>query len=490
MIHADEHVFERPIGVFRRKRSLDEVVGGSARGLSFRLRWAAPGSAEGDLTISLQGTQVWATAPQKLISSDWAEFLMGLSRAWLYLRLEETYPRGVVPEIPSRLETALLIKIINPEVTAAEFGSFRGHHNLSAWFKPHTGFSQMWMIREGNLMLLEGGNRVVRWAYSDVIRTLEHLGLMIAERLAAISTIGTKMAIESWQRREDATDAELEAISLGITRQRLASLNNAVPPRTRSEIFRGVDEVRAAARMLLASVDNNVILAVKELIRSHPHNITPELSKRSTQALKVLSEVSGDSPRNQGRHVAMRVREILEKSDQNRVDPERFLKNWNVDVLRFSTDPQIEAISFWGPSHGPAVLLNSAGRRNWQLSEAWYGMSGGARFTLAHEICHLLLDTEGSLPVAEVLGGSVPNALEERANAFAAEFLLPESAAGQAYKNHATVEEALNSLTKKYGVTKTLAAWQILKCFGEGSTVLVQDDFRLLGKITSKHRLG
>ena len=116
-------------------------------------------------------------------------------------------------------------------------------------------------------------------------------------------------------------------------------------------------------------------------------------------------------------------------------------------------------------------------------------MSGGARFTLAHELCHLLLDTKGSLPVAEVLGGSVPNAPEERANAFAAEFLLPESAAGLAYTTSANVQDALNSLTYKYGVTKTLAAWQILKRFGEGSPVLTPGDFWVLHQIASIRRV-
>jgi hypothetical protein len=36
-------------------------------------------------------------------------------------------------------------------------------------------------------------------------------------------------------------------------------------------------------------------------------------------------------------------------------------------------------------------------------------VNGAMRFTLAHELCHLLVDRKGSLPVAEVLGGATPN---------------------------------------------------------------------------------
>lgn len=489
MILSAEHVFERPIGAVRSARRTDEVVGGSTRGLSFRLRWSDPTNAQGDLTISLEENQAWTTAPQTLGPSAWAAFLAGLSSAWVYLRLEETYPRGVVPEMPSRTEAALLHRVISPEVAGEAFRLFRQHHDISAWFQPDAGFPQMWVIREGNLMLLEGGSRILHWAYGDVIRTLQHLGTAIAERLSAVGEASAEAALRSWQLREQAADDNLEAISLGISTERLSRLARIVPPRTRAQIFRGVDEVRAAARMLLSSVNDDVVQQVAELIRTQSRQHTPELSERSMEAAEVLAEVKDALPRAQGRHIAIWLRRLLGESEQNRVDPEKLLKSWDVRIVRFTTVSHIEAISFWGPSHGPAVLLNVGGRRSRLSQETRQGMSGGARFTLAHELCHLLLDTKGSLPVAEVLGGSVPNAPEERANAFAAEFLLPESAAGLAYTTSANVQDALNSLTYKYGVTKTLAAWQILKRFGEGSPVLTPGDFWVLHQIASIRRV-
>lgn len=47
------------------------------------------------------------------------------------------------------------------------------------------------------------------------------------------------------------------------------------------------------------------------------------------------------------------------------------------------------------------------------------------RFSLAHEICHLLLDREYGDELAIASGPWAPVAIEQRANAFAAAFLMP-----------------------------------------------------------------
>ena len=93
-----------------------------------------------------------------------------------------------------------------------------------------------------------------------------------------------------------------------------------------------------------------------------------------------------------------------------------------------------------------------------------------------------------SRSIAEVLGGSVPSAVEERANAFAAEFLLPEVAAGDVYRNTADVQEAFKRLAARFGVTYTLAAWQILKHFGEASPAVKPSDYPVLYKTAGRRR--
>jgi Zn-dependent peptidase ImmA (M78 family) len=47
------------------------------------------------------------------------------------------------------------------------------------------------------------------------------------------------------------------------------------------------------------------------------------------------------------------------------------------------------------------------------------------RFTLAHELCHLLIDRDAGKPLALASGPWAPRSVEQRANAFAAALLMP-----------------------------------------------------------------
>src|ERR1019366_3575730 len=57
--------------------------------------------------------------------------------------------------------------------------------------------------------------------------------------------------------------------------------------------------------------------------------------------------------------------------------------------------------------------------------------SPGARVTLAHELCHLLLDGRHALSAIEVLKARMPAGVEQRAKSFAGEFLLPSHVAAE-----------------------------------------------------------
>ncbi len=53
------------------------------------------------------------------------------------------------------------------------------------------------------------------------------------------------------------------------------------------------------------------------------------------------------------------------------------------------------------------------------------------RFSLAHEFCHLLVDRERATSLAIASGPWAPRDLEQRANAFAAAFLVPSPLVGE-----------------------------------------------------------
>ena len=172
----------------------------------------------------------------------------------------------------------------------------------------------------------------------------------------------------------------------------------------------------------------------------------------------------------QGNQLAIWLRRQLELSPSYRVDPFNVLeKRLGVDVLLLAFDiPTLEAIAVWGPQHGPAVLLNKTADRVGnilKLKSPYH--SGVLRVTAAHELCHLIIDSNHALSAVDVLGGRMPLRVEQRARAFAAEFLLPSNEAGEVWKSHGapldleTVGRVVSSLCKKHHVTESVASWQV-----------------------------
>jgi Zn-dependent peptidase ImmA (M78 family) len=472
----------------------DEIRGGSEWGLSFRLRWDKPQALEGNLTFYLSGYQIWTTTPHSQPAEMWRSLLHGLGKAWLRLMLEETYPCGASPESPSQTVSELLDSAISPEVAEREFQEFRKGHDISSWFSDDARLPALWFVREGVLVVVEGNGRVLRWAFGDVRRTLTELGEALNARLAT-SDNQSAVAREAWANREVASNDEVNKISLGVDLNRVRSLvEKGVLSRTpnRSEILRGLDEIRAAARMLSNRVNDSEVVKTAALIRSQSYRSTSELDLWATEALKVLQNCKTEIPHVQGMQLAQWLRRKVRKIQYgSRVEPQDLLADFGVEIVPFETETHIHAISFWGPSHGPAILLNTKSRSSGQgRFIAFARLSGGHRATLAHELCHLLTDRGGSLPVAEVFGGAVPRAPEVRANSFMAEFLLPQDFAGEAYKNNADAKDALKLLTITYGVTRTVAAWQILKRFWQDTVVLREADRRMFERIVSPRRFS
>jgi len=100
--------------------------------------------------------------------------------------------------------------------------------------------------------------------------------------------------------------------------------------------------------------------------------------------VKIFEKAGCVYVRTKGDHliyIAQVLREELELGDESRVEPERILKQWDVDMLEQSLDGcPVDAVTAWGATHGPIIILNTgAGSRA--------AHSHGLRSTLAHEIC-------------------------------------------------------------------------------------------------------
>ena len=104
--------------------------------------------------------------------------------------------------------------------------------------------------------------------------------------------------------------------------------------------------------------------------------------------------------------------------DGERVDVEAILERLGVDVVEASlSDSAVRGVALAGPHHRSGIV--------WNRNSHFNADSRGRRFTLAHELCHLLFDRSVGQRLAVASGPWAPPSLEQRANAFAAMLLMP-----------------------------------------------------------------
>ena len=122
------------------------------------------------------------------------------------------------------------------------------------------------------------------------------------------------------------------------------------------------------------------------------------------------------------------------------VDIDRILEALGVEVVEVRlTDETTRAVAIAGPQRRPCVAWNSACERN--------ADARGRRFTLAHELCHLLFDADAGRRLALASGPWAPVDVEQQANAFAAMLLMPTEA----------VHSAVGELTEPLGSRNAVA---------------------------------
>ncbi len=89
-------------------------------------------------------------------------------------------------------------------------------------------------------------------------------------------------------------------------------------------------------------------------------------------------------------------------------------------------DQSVRAVALAGPNHRPAVLVNE--------NVAHLSVQT-RRFTLAHELCHILHDRNYGATLALASGPWAPVDVEKRANAFAAMLLMPTDRVGSVVRS-------------------------------------------------------
>ena len=183
--------------------------------LQFDLQWLdTPGSEHplgyGSLVVWVAGELIWGERNEEgqIVGVEWFwdDLLERLAFSWRYLLLEEAYPMGLLPVAPQLLRSILRERQIgaSEEMINAEDNAvfvFEEMHDLSRAVEGGT-LPKLFLLREGNLMLIATSSGVKRVDLFPAVEALEKLGDEIAERIKAKSDGRTKTILEAWKAKE------------------------------------------------------------------------------------------------------------------------------------------------------------------------------------------------------------------------------------------------------------------------------------------------
>ena len=221
----------------------------------------------------------------------------------------------------------------------------------------------------------------------------------------------------------------LEALELRYLSDRvqalLQSARVAVDLQDPSVLVRGVPaiaELDPAVLMfggLNPSIGNADAVRLLQFLANH-HNGT------ETEALAMLVDDRGWNhalaPYEEGYELAEEIREEIGVPVGERdVNVHRILNELGVEVEEVALDTDsVRGVAIAGPGFAPAILVNTHSVFN----QTWVGR----KFTLAHELCHILFDRTRARRLSHVSGPWTAPRTEKRANAFAAMFLASRTA--------------------------------------------------------------
>ena len=179
-----------------------------------------------------------------------------------------------------------------------------------------------------------------------------------------------------------------------------------------------------------------------------------------------------DLPWSQGYELAETLHEDLHMrfAQEASVDIDRMVQELGIEVIPLElSDKDIRGISIAGHDHRPGIVVNLRHDRN--------AHPFGLRFTLAHELCHVLFDREEGRRLAVASGPWAPRSIEQRANAFAAMLLMPPS----------LIERAVTQLPYSYSIDSSEGVREAAHVLGTGVPALLYH-LRNTGFITDTDR--
>ena len=448
---------------------MDELVARSADGeiecaLSWPSRQPTSTAAEatlGELRVCLRGRPVWYGVDDTAGAEwTWIELLEFLGENWLYLSVEDGSPLGVAPTTAPRMLAAAEAAADRLPPAEAEFEreqieAYRSTHDLAEALQGAVA-PPLWVLRDGNVGWMASSATAAQTSFSELLRVLAKIGDSVAQRLDGSSDPRSIQAVTTWHERDCHDRLRIIEASTGYPPELVAEVESVFASLDELDGEQAVSNELLAAARLVGPQPLTTLRPIIRAIRSVKSFPTPELDDLVEPATAIVRSAADEPPYAQGHELAAWLRtQPGIAGTTGRVNPDDLLKSWGVPVVEVGLGMlNVDAIGCWGPNHGPAVLLNTDRRHA--------GNSGRRRATLAHEICHLLVDRATSLPLVEVLGGRTAEHVEQRAGAFAAELLLPRDLAGKGFLSFGGDDErAAKSLRARYGVSSALLGWQV-----------------------------
>ena len=426
-------------------------------------------------SIALLGKTAWPVAGEPCVTVEVQidDLFSYLVEFWRPLLLRQTYPLGLTPIRPS-----LLVRTIEErwkdqpqhqvDEEADVLGAFEDAHDLSRAFGGLFDLPHFWMLREGDRMLCDTGTKLWRLPFDTVYAELTAVGDRIAEHLLALAPDKWDRVVDAWRRRQEIDRVELVAWSASVDQsvaEVLVKSGALEAPDNLGDAANDNDPLLIAARMAGELPTDQIvrIIEIAKSFKAHKANALDALSGHCLERLAQHARLPGHS---QGETIAREVREHLGLSPSERVDIFALLANLGVEIQSRAVEPNtFDGLAIAGGRYGPGAFLNEASKRFKELDDL--SRNVGARVTLAHEFCHLLLDREHPLSAVEVLRSRMPASVEARAKAFAGEFLLPTTAATDLWDRAGApidkerLEPVLQELADHFGVSFSVAAWKL-----------------------------
>jgi len=153
---------------------------------------------------------------------------------------------------------------------------------------------------------------------------------------------------------------------------------------------------------------------------------------------------------------ALALRSSLSLGDEP-VKMDALLKKLGVAVREIRLkDRSIRGIALASPLHAPTILVNA--------DSPWNRGPGGRNATLAHELCHLVVDRDRARRAVVVSGPWAPPRIEQRARAFAAMFLVPLDGLRRLVQAHRGPVDAslLRTIADRFHASTDLVASHLL----------------------------